>query len=643
MVLGGALALVVRAGVFPHFSANRDEPVYVLQAKALLEGRLWLPVYRHLHFFQPWLTGVRGGKLLIEFPPGWPLVLAGSQAATRSMVPALIVVGALVPLAAATLAREVSGRRSVARVAAALALGAPMVIIQSGIFVSYLITLTLGCFAATALVRGSRRGSVRALLAGGALLGGIFLTRPFDALLWGIPFASLVVVTALASSGRPLRDRIGWATRRTGWIVVGFVPFGVLMAAYNVALSGNPLRFPIEAADPENTFGFGTHTIMRGATPLRYTGHDALDAVAANFNGAQVWMLGSVVGLLLALAGVWIHRRRATTWALVGLVATFVVGYAFYWGLALMGDGAPLGGPQYYLPMIVPVVVLGAEALVAVAERRRVAAAMLGVVMVAVTVPTVIDRIRTNRQFVNDTYGVASTALDRFHHDHALVFVPPGDEPFLLIGLPFAANGPTLGGPRLYALDRSPRLIDLIAASDRDPFRLAEVFTRRHGRVSSSARVQRLHLRRGQTFSVQATITNTTDASVVTAYLGVGAGRRVVVLDTASTRGQRYSVSWRVGGDPVAEPPNDTGVVPLGEGLGRVVVGVRFGDGAAGDVRATGADRAYEQQWAFRRDATSVAVLFPARRSAVMTTSFGRIWMPVADTPALVVSASVGP
>ena len=240
MVLGGTLALVVRAGVFPHYSANRDEPVYVLQAKALLEGRLWLPVYRHLHFFQPWLTGVRGGKLLIEFPPGWPLVLAGSQAATRSMVPALIVVGALVPLAAATLAREVSGRRSVARVAAALALGAPMVIIHSGIFVSYLITLTLGCFAATALVRGSRRGSVRALLAGGALLGGIFLTRPFDALLWGIPFASLVVVVGGDPVAEPPND--------TGVVPLGE---GLGRVVVGVRCGGGAVPGPPECGDDD--------------------------------------------------------------------------------------------------------------------------------------------------------------------------------------------------------------------------------------------------------------------------------------------------------------------------------------------------------------------------------------------------------
>ena len=63
MAAGAIAAVAVRAGVFPFYSADRDEPIYVLQAKALLHGHLALPRYPHLEFFQPWprnlLTSIR--------------------------------------------------------------------------------------------------------------------------------------------------------------------------------------------------------------------------------------------------------------------------------------------------------------------------------------------------------------------------------------------------------------------------------------------------------------------------------------------------------------------------------------------------------------------------------------------------------
>ena len=202
MAAAGAVAVAVRASVFPFYSPNGDEPVYVLQAKALLEGRLTLPLYRDLPFFQPWLTGVHGGRVIFVYTPGWPAFLASWSFLTGSMVPALAADAALVVLGMYLFAREASGRRDVALVAAAISVATPMVILQSGLFPSYLYTLAIGLFAGYALLRGARTGRARELAAGGVLLGLVFLTRPFDAVLWGIPFVAYVVASGLGGSMR---------------------------------------------------------------------------------------------------------------------------------------------------------------------------------------------------------------------------------------------------------------------------------------------------------------------------------------------------------------------------------------------------------------------------------------------------------
>src|SRR4029079_10969571 len=162
MAVGAAAAGAVRAGVFPFFSADRDEPIYVLQAKTLLHGHLTLPRYPDLEFFQPWLTGVRGDKVFFEFPPGYAVVIAVSLLFTGSVVPALAAVAAIAVLAMYILPRQAGGRRDIALVAAAMMIGSPMLLIQSGVFLSYLFTLCLGLFAGWGVLPGPRTGRARA-------------------------------------------------------------------------------------------------------------------------------------------------------------------------------------------------------------------------------------------------------------------------------------------------------------------------------------------------------------------------------------------------------------------------------------------------------------------------------------------------
>ena len=57
---------------------------------------------------------------------------------------------------------------------------------------------------------------------------------------------------------------------RVVWVAVGFGPPAAPMLAYNAHVSGSPTLFPIEAADPLNSFGFGVKRIMVGAQTVLY-------------------------------------------------------------------------------------------------------------------------------------------------------------------------------------------------------------------------------------------------------------------------------------------------------------------------------------------------------------------------------------
>ena len=60
----------------------------------------------------------------------------------------------------------------------------PILAVQGGTYLGYLFTTGLGLFFVTALLSGSRLERPGRLVVAGGLLGLIFLTRPFDAVLW---------------------------------------------------------------------------------------------------------------------------------------------------------------------------------------------------------------------------------------------------------------------------------------------------------------------------------------------------------------------------------------------------------------------------------------------------------------------------
>jgi len=629
MAAAALVAIAVRDQVFPHYGPNRDEPVYVLQAQALKAGHLTLPRYDDLRFFQPWLTGVVKGRVIFEFPPGWPAFLAVVSLLTGSMVPALPIVAALVTLGMYLLAQEASDRRAVAAVAAAITVLTPMMVIQSGQLISYLFTLALGCFAGTALLRGARSGRASWLVVGGGLLGLIFLSRPFDALLWGIPFGVFVLVCARGTDGVGMAA--SRALRRAGWMVVGFLPPALLMLAYNLAVTGRPTRFPIEAADPLNTFGFGDRRIMRGTVITPYSRHDALDALGKNFHYAPAWVLGSWAGIALALVGVYLARRRGSTYVLLGLVVTFAVGYLFYWGLALMGDGAIFVGPQYYLPMAVPIVVLGATALVACWQWHRAVAVVVGVALVVVSTPRMIDRLDMNRDFATGRFALMWDALAHFDEPHSLVFVPSVPDPYVLSFLAFAENTPGLDGDRVYAVDLAPDLVDLVAKTDRTPFRLANEYADGPNGQVNTVRIRRLRVTEAGAFVVSARITSPATASLVTAYLETPGESQSQVLAEAAAPGTTYDVEWTVAAPAHAGFP----VTTLPTGTGWLTIGVRFDPvGAHPDpknLHSPDALGVQELRYATRTTDDAVTAVVPPRRYGLVPSGYGPIML---ETPA---------
>jgi hypothetical protein len=451
-VAGGAVAAWARYRLFPSLSFNRDEAVYLWQVDTLAEGRLTSSDGGHPDLFLPWLSAARDGMLFTQYTLGWPLVLLAARALTGSASSALYFGAALAVLGTYAFAWEVTRRRAIATVAAAIMVGSPIMAIQGGVHLSYLFTLGLGLFFGVGLLSGIRTGRWGRLVVAGLLLGWIFFTRPYDGLLWGIVFCGYALIV----------ERAHWRHLVRPFLLVGAgaLPVVVGTLAYNVHVTGGPLTFPITEADPMDTFGFGTRRLMPGFPEIDYTVGRGFYTLAKHAFFFPWFLLGSYLAIAVAAVGLWIARRQQTTLLLLLVAVVFPLGYLPFWGTDVSSRFTRLSGPIYFIPIYASVAVLVAIALVRVWQRHQVAALGLAAALVIATVPTGVSRFRANEELSTpqDAWTQSVAALD----EPSLVFVAD-TKGYLLFLNPFSSNGPELDDEILYAVDQEPGMLDLIA------------------------------------------------------------------------------------------------------------------------------------------------------------------------------------
>lgn len=531
------LGVVVQHVVYPELSGNRDEVIYSLQARALAHGHLTLERGPDPEFTQPWLSGIRANRVYGVFPVGWPLVLAAGERllGSMSLVPPLV--GALAVVAVYAFAREVARRRDVALVAAALTTLAPIVAVQSALRLSYLFTFVLGLAFATALLHGVRTARRGLLIGAGAALGGVFLTRPFDVVGWSIPFGVYLLVAK--------RRELGRVFGAFAWVALGMAPFVLAAALYNHAITGYVTRFPITAAEPANDFGFGNRRISPASEYVYWSRRLALETLWDNVRFWPAWAAGGLLGVGAALAGVWIRRRDAITWALVALALVFPFLYLAYWGSWLMAGGAGRIGPMYYIPAYAPTIVMASWALVTLWRRRRVPAVLLGVAIVAVSAGVGVTKLHDEYDLSRGARAQHAAFRAATLEEPALVFVPVNTpETYLGSSVNFALND-RLDGPVLFAADLGTRDIDMVLRHpDRTPYRLTSRLLPGDELFEPTTIVEPLSTITAPVVNVSVHVENPTDAPFVYAYARVGSTTTVRELDAASAKGASYSTEW---------------------------------------------------------------------------------------------------
>jgi hypothetical protein len=607
LVVAAIVSVVVHHVVYPGLSWNRDEVTYLWQVRGLRAGDLLTTAGPAPHFFQPWLTGLRGDQFFSQYTLGWPGVMLVADVLFGSPLMAQVFGTVVAVLGVYVFTREITRDFTLSFVTAVLMLASPMVITQSGVYLGYLFSLGCGLLFGAALFSGLRLRQGWRLVAAGALLGVLFVTRPFDAVVWAAVMGGYAIFTTWREWARQLRA--------LGLVFLGILPFFVLTLLHNHAVTGKFTTFPFTAKEPLDSFGFGYRRLMPRIHGMDYTLVEAVKGTGLSGFYVPQFLVGSYVALLLAGFGLWYRRRDRTTLLLLAMGVAFPIGYFVFWGNRLASGFAYLSGPVYFLPMFVPLCILVATTLLRLWRRRRGLLIALCCVLALATVPFLYDKSRMNHNI--SAAQVPWKDADARVPDNSLVVVRDSG-PYLLHLNPYGINAPDLDGRVLYAVDRNAKTFDLLDRyPDRTPIMEITSNTALDDAIHHPDAVPpriflepiTVHAAPAVTFRVQ--VRNPGGAAATVASIQVGDQADQRVLEPESAGSTTYATEWTV------VPSSDAAAVARG-GIpvsGRGVISIYAGLGTDASNAVNGPQE--REKFTFRVRDGEVQVLDPSRKTFI--------------------------
>ena len=422
-------------------------------------GDITLSESLHGDAFRPWMSGrVGDDRLVLVEQPTLVALMAASQIVFGTMRIALALVAALSVVSIFVATRRLVGDSRIALFAAGCFTLSPLVIVQSALFVSYVLSITLAAFAITALTRAVDEptcGSRKWFVLGGTFVGLVLLTRPLE----GIVLSALLAPWLWVRGGDRSR-----ALRALPSVAAGAIPWLLAAFLYNSRTTGQPFTFALWTIGGDDSFGFGYRAIAENSKHVYVGVGEAWLALRTNLRAFPHWVFAGIVSVPLAAWGAWRLRQQEPRVLLfmLALGVAYPLAYFFYYGNYLIIGGRNFYGPHYYLPILLPTMVLLGVALDDLVRRRWPVVAIVSIAIVAGTAIEVGDKIESNK-WARNTIAEEVAAVDAVVQEPAIVILPASaDGPYVLHPRGAFRNSPQLDDPVLFAADLGSRNSELI-------------------------------------------------------------------------------------------------------------------------------------------------------------------------------------
>jgi hypothetical protein len=257
LALGAIAAIYLTATAFNQgrdlFPKMEDECSYVLGARMLSQGRLWMPMHALPDFFETFWVIVRPVYCSCYFPGTALLFAPMVWLHSPAWVLPIIVSGAIVALLARVMAELLDGAAAVLSALWMMSLG--MFRGLSTMVMSHPAMLLFGLLMIWSWLRWRQRKELRWALLIGIFAGWAAITRPADALAYAIP---LGIAMLFALRDEPIKKWIA----TVALLIAGAAPFLALQISLDAGVTGHPFETPythlLREEQPGVAFGFPT-------------------------------------------------------------------------------------------------------------------------------------------------------------------------------------------------------------------------------------------------------------------------------------------------------------------------------------------------------------------------------------------------
>lgn len=338
--LGFAAAATASWELFRHLPGVPDSIAQYVHARLLADGRLFAPGEPLAEFF-PFPTAVMNfqERWFSQYPPGHLLSLAAGHALG---VPFLVnpALGAAATASSYFLAKQVCDER-IARITALLMLLSPFVLLTSAEYMSHATSLLAATLFLFFMLKARKSLKWRHGALAGAMLGWLFITRPYTACLVALP----VFIWALRPGffSTPKIVAAGF---------LAFAPWALFQLFFNAATTGNPLTYGyIVRFGPTHVPGFSLPVPgdMRWYASEPLTLWRAIGQLSNNLIGLNLYLFAWPIPALtfVIVAAVYCLRTRETR-LLASVPASLALGHAFYFyqdwcfGPRFLYEGTPM-------------------------------------------------------------------------------------------------------------------------------------------------------------------------------------------------------------------------------------------------------------------------------------------------------------
>lgn len=228
-----------------------DEFMYLLQARMLSVGRLWMPPLPLGDFFDTFYVFVEPVYASLTWPGGSMMFVPGIWLSLPYWVMPVVVSGAAVGLMYSVFTQLLDGAYGL--LAALTLIALPMFRMQSLHSQAQVPIVMLALLLVWAFLRWRGNPTLRNGLLVGAIAGWAAITRPVDALCMALPVGIAMLVAQMRF---PVRAKL----KTAGAVVAGAAPFLALQLVFNFGVTGKltktPFTFYNDRDQPMLQFGF---------------------------------------------------------------------------------------------------------------------------------------------------------------------------------------------------------------------------------------------------------------------------------------------------------------------------------------------------------------------------------------------------